>query len=199
MKHKLIKIIFFAGFIWIAGVMLTQDALGADTLVYAIKIGTQTLGTLDLNTGVFTQISAQAISEYELGEYGGVPGRGASSMWLPVSDQSNHGRFPLPRRFLSVNGGNNFGALNGFGSTTAGLFAVGAGAGGVNFLYSINPTTGAPTTIGSTGVTAEAVPGFLSASVDSSSLYWEVQTNCTDALYSINTSTGAATSIGSCR
>jgi len=93
--------------------------------------------------------------------------------------------------------GNNCGSVNGFGSTTAGLFAVGAGPfGGVNSFYSIDPTTGAPTLIGSTGIIAGGGRGFLSASNDSSKLYWEVQNGSVDSLYSINTSTGAATLIG---
>jgi hypothetical protein len=142
---------------------------------------------------VFTQISAQAISEYELGEYGGVL-YGASSFLFQINPTTGISN-PAPIPFS--NGGNNFGALNGFGSTTAGLFAIGAGAGGLNALYSINLMTGNPTLIGSTGITAGGGTGFLSASVDSSQLYWEVQTNCTDALYSINTSAGAATLIGS--
>src|ERR1022692_3596438 len=71
MPSKLIKMIFFASFVWIAGVILTQDALGADTVVYAIQYGTGSLGMLDLNTGVFTQISAAAVSYNELGVYGG--------------------------------------------------------------------------------------------------------------------------------
>jgi hypothetical protein len=48
-------------------------------------------------------------------------------------------------------GGNNFGSFNGFGSTTDGLFAVGAGAGSLNALYSVDPTTGLVTLMGSTG------------------------------------------------
>jgi hypothetical protein len=73
---------------------------------------------------------------------------------------------------------------------------MGAAFGGINNLYSVNPSTGAPTLIGATGVITGVGTGFLSASNDSSKLYWEVQTNFIDALYSLNTSTGAATLIG---
>ena len=100
MPSKLIKMIFFASFVWIAGVILTQDALGADTVVYAIQYGTGSLGMLDLNTGVFTQISAAAVSYNELGVYGGaLYGAGSSvvasfrSIRLPAS--------PLSRRPIS--------------------------------------------------------------------------------------------------
>src|SRR5712692_1330627 len=37
MEHKLVKVTFLASFVWIAGAILTQDALGADTVVYAIR------------------------------------------------------------------------------------------------------------------------------------------------------------------
>src|SRR5579863_7758572 len=192
---NLIKIAFFASFVWTAGVILTPRALGADTVVYALQAGTETLGTLDLNTGVFTQISAQAVNDYELGVYGGL--LYGASIQCGCLFQLNPATgaitdAPIP---FSHNG-NSFGSENGFGSTTAGLFAMGAAFGGVNYLYSVDPTTGAPTLIGSTGVTATGGTGFLSASNDSSNLYWEVQTNCTDTLYSVNTSTGAATMIG---
>jgi hypothetical protein len=196
MESKLIKTIFFASFAWLASGFLSQNAFGADTVVYAIQAGTQALGTLNLNTGLYTQISAQAVQDSELGVYGGVlyganyqcgclfqlnPSTGVSTLAPTLFNQNNNG----------------FGAGNGFGSTTAGLYIIGAAFGGVDYLYSVNTTTGAPTLIGSTGVIAGGGTGFLSASNDSSKLYWEVQTNCTDVLYSVNTSTGAATTIGS--
>ena len=196
MKHKFIKMIFFASFVWIAGVILTQDALGADTLVYAIIGGTQTLGTVDLNTGVFTQISTVAVSDYELGVYGGaLYGAGVQCGCLIQLNPSTGVPTFAPTYFQSKC--NGFGALNGFGSTTDGLFAMAAAVpGGVNYLCSVNPATGVPTLIGSTGVIAGGGTGFLSASNDSSKLYWEIQNGYTDTLYSINTSTGAATLIG---
>jgi len=196
MKHKLLKTTFFAGFIWMAGVMLTQGTLrAADTIVYVVRAGTQALGTLDLNTGVYTQISATPINNMELGVFGGVLyGAGGQCGCLIQINSSTGVHVDTPIPFS--NGGNNFGAFNGFGSTTAGLFAVGAGAGSLNSLYSVDPTTGAPTLIGSTGIITQGGTGFLSASNDSSKLYWAVQTNFISTLYSINTSTGAATLIG---
>jgi len=195
MEHKLFKTTLFASFIWILGIILTQGIVhAADTIVYAIRIGDQTLGTLDLNTGAYTQISTTAISEYQLGVFAGVLyGAGGCGCLIQINP-SNGAVTAAPIPFS--HNGNNFGALNGFGSTTNGLFAIGAGAGGINALYSINPGTGLETLIGSTGITAGGGTGFLSASNDSSQLYWEVQTNTIDALYSLNTSTGAATLIG---
>jgi hypothetical protein len=204
MLYKLIKTIFFASFVWIAGVILAQDALGADTVVYAIIGGTDSLGTIDLNTGVFTQISTVAVSDYELGVYGGaLYGAGAQCGCLIQLNTSTGVPTFAPTYFQQNASG--FGVLNGFGSTTGGLFAMAAAIpGGVNYLWSINPATGVPTQIGSTGVIAGGGTGYLSASNDSSKLYWEGQNlpgesqsnGYTDTLYSINTSTGAATLIG---
>jgi len=196
MQSRLTKKIFFAGFVCTVGFILTQGTVrAADTVVYAVRAGTQTLGTLDLNTGVYTQISQTAISDTELGVYGGVLyGAGGQCGCLIQINPTTGAVTASPIPFS--HGGNNFGAFNGFGSTTDGLFAVGAGAGGLNALYSVDPTTGLVALLGSTGITTGGGTGFLSASNDSSKLYWEVQTNTVDALYSINTSTGAATLIG---
>jgi hypothetical protein len=126
------------------------------------------------------------------------PGRRYFGLFcLPLSTQSGYRRRRFNAPIPFEHDGNNCGSVNGFGSTTAGLFAVGAGPfGGVNSFYSIDPTTGAPTLIGSTGIIAGGGRGFLSASNDSSKLYWEVQNGSVDSLYSITTSTGAATLIG---
>ena len=195
MLHKLIKTIFFFSLVWAAGAILTQDALGADTVVYALQAGNEVLGTLDLNTGIFTQISTQAVNDYELGEYGGVL-YGASNQCVCLFQLNPPTAAPTFSPISFSNNGNSFGALNGFGSTANGLFAVGAAFGGLNSLWLVSPATGTPALIGSTGVTSGGGTGFLSASTDSGQLYWEVQNGCTDTLYSLNTSTGAATLIG---
>jgi hypothetical protein len=193
---KFIKIIFFASFAWIAGVTLTQDILGADTFAYALQASTGTLGTLDLNTGVFTETSGNPVNDYELGVYDGVL-YGASTQCGCLFQLNPTTGVPTFAPTVFAQNNNGFGAQNGFGSTTAGLFAMGAALGGTNYLYSVNPDTGAPTQIGSTGVIAAGGTGYLSASNDSNKLFWEFQNTCTDTLYSINTSTGAATLIGS--
>jgi hypothetical protein len=197
MEFRLIKTTVFASFISMAGVMLTPGTLrAADTVVYAIRAGTQALGTLDLNTGVYTQISPHAINDYELGVYGGVL-YGASPQCDCLFQLDTSTGVPTFAPTLFNQNNNGFGAQNGFGSTTDGLFIMGAAFGGINNLYSVNPTTGAPTLIGSTGIIAGGGTSYLSASNDSKKLYWEFQNNCTDILYGINTSTGAATLIGS--
>ena len=196
MEHKLVKTIFFASIVWPAGMILTQGASRADTIVYGVTSGDGAFETRDLNSRAFTLIPARALNDYELGVYGGVLyGDSPQCGCLFQLDPSTGAVAFAPTTFNQ--NGNGFGSENGFGSTTAGVFVVGAAHGGVNYLYAVNTTTGAPTLIGPTGVSAVGGTGFLSASNDSSTLYWEVQTNCQDTLYNVNTSTGAATPIGS--
>ena len=86
MGSKVIRTISFASVAWLAGAFLPQNALGADTVVYAIKIGSQTLGTRDLNTGVFTQSSTQAIAESQIAVSGGVLyGAGACDCLIQIN------------------------------------------------------------------------------------------------------------------
>ena len=189
------KTILFASILCLAGTSLTQNAWGADTMVYASQIGSQTLGTVDLNTGVFTQISAQAVAVSGFGVYGGALYGYSGPCGCLVQINTTTGAPTFATNFFQQNN-NGFGPFNGFGSTTAGLFIMSAEANGTN-LWSVDPASGFPTRIGTTGVMAGGGTGTLSASQDSTKLYWEVQTDCTDTLYSINTSTGAATLIGS--
>jgi hypothetical protein len=195
LEHKLIKSIFCASFVWTAGMILTQGALRADTIVYGVTFEGGIFETRDLNNRAFTLIPAPPLNDYELGVYGGIlfgdsPQCGCLFQLNPSTGVPTF----APTKFNQNN--NGFGLENGFGSTTAGVFVVGAAMGGDNYLYSVNTTTGAPTLIGPTGITAGVGTGFLSASNDSGTLYWEVQANCQDTLYSLNTSTGAATPIG---
>ena len=96
---------------------------------------------------------------------------------------------------LTLIGGLSGHNLGTFGSTTTGLYSVAsASSSEVTTLYSINPETGAVTTIGPIG--ASAVPNGLGSgvilSVGSSTLYMEFD----NTLYTINTTTGAATQVG---
>jgi len=85
--------------------------------------------------------------------------------------------------------------LASFGSTANGPYGLaGAGSFDVATLFSINPQTGAITTIGPIG--ASAIPNgqtyYQRLSVGSSALYMEANSN----LYTINTTNGAATQLG---
>ena len=135
MESRVVRTIFFASVIWLAGAILTRDALGLrDTVVYAVR-SDGPVGTIDLNSGVFTQ----SFQHYR--------GRQPDSASMPASSMEPAERAcdclfqinpataaitPAPHTFHQNN--NNFGAQNGFGSTTAGLFIIGAAAGSVNIL-----------------------------------------------------------------
>jgi hypothetical protein len=83
-------------------------------------------------------------------------------------------------------------AVQGFGSTAKGLYAVTGLSGGPFYLNSVNPLTGAITQIGPTGFTNTSVSLEVSAISDTGALYVTSGTY----LYSIDTSTGAAMLIG---
>src|SRR5271156_3151089 len=128
MLHKLIKTIFFSSFVWAAAAILTQGSLRADTIAYAVTNGSGIIGTVDLNTGVFTQIAAPGLSlssVYGLGEYDGAlygasPSCGCLFQLNPATGAVSNSPVTIGQS------GSGFGALNGFGSTSAGLFVVGA-------------------------------------------------------------------------
>lgn len=107
-----------------------------------------------------------------------------------------------------INGGAQFGTVNlsdgSFTSIGSGLPEPGAGLvqgpggnlltiGGSGDLYSINPTTGVATDIGSTGLTLSTAPVNTIGEVNGAVYVTDANNN----LYSINTTTAAATLIGS--
>lgn len=154
--------------------------------------GGGTYGTIDLNTGVASQIlsytpcCAGSISYNGLGVANGQlyttsyynPGVTTDSALLHITPPSNPSG---SSSFVSNDSGSNIGV---FGSTTAGLYAVDDSGN----LLSINPTTGAASMIGATGLGNGG--GGLSA--NGSTLYLTEQST----LYTVNTATGTATAVG---
>ncbi len=174
------------------GVLVALPAsLQADNLAY--MLGTAALGvenpfgTVDLNTGVFTLIGNMGSGGYDgLAVANGILYTEQNGLLYSVNTTNAN---------LTLIGGLSGHNLGTFGSTTTGLYSVAnAPSSEVTTLYSINPETGAVTTIGPVG--ASAVPNGLGSgvilSVGSSTLYMEFD----NTLYSINTTTGAATQVG---
>jgi uncharacterized protein (TIGR03437 family) len=174
------------------GVLVALPAsLQADNLAY--MLGTAALGvenpfgTVDLKTGAFTLIGNMGSGGYDgLAVANGVLYTEQNGLLYSVNTSNAS---------LTLIGGLNGHNLGTFGSTTTGLYSVAnAQSSQVTTLYSINPETGAVTTIGPIG--ASAVPDGLGSgvtlSVGSSTLYMEFQ----GTLYTINTTTGAATQVG---
>src|SRR5271166_778979 len=159
----------------------------------AYALGTQAfgvqnpLGIVDLKTGVFTLIGNMGSGGYDgLAALNGVLYTEQNGLLYSVNTSNAS---------LTLIGGINGANLATFGSTTTGLYGL-AGTGSLNVatLFSINPQTGAMTTIGPLGASAAPNGQFSLAalSVGSSTLYMEFNSN----LYIINTTTGAATQVG---
>jgi hypothetical protein len=163
-------------FIVAALAVLLAGGLEAKNLAY-IFTGTDQFGTIDLDTGAFTQLGNTGVKLSGLGVaqgalYGGQNG-GSTLYQVNLADGS-----------LTVVGTGNI-AYYDTGSTTKGLYAID----GSFKLYSVDPASGAVTLIGPTGV----VPGeYTGMSTNSKSLYLTVSSN----LYVLNTTTGAATLLG---
>jgi uncharacterized protein (TIGR03437 family) len=175
------------------GVLAVLTAsLQADDKAYAL--GTQSLGvenpfgTVDLKTGVFTLIGNMGSGGYDgLAVANGVLYTEQNGLLYSVN--TSNANLTLIGGLTGVHN------LATFGSTTTGLYGLtGTGSNEVATLFSINPETGAITTIGPIG--ASAIPNgqgyYARLSVGSSTLYMEANSN----LYTINTSTGAATQVG---
>jgi uncharacterized protein (TIGR03437 family) len=179
------------GFLTLGLLGALAAGLKADDRAYAL--GTQALGVenpfgiVDLNTGVFTLIGNMGSGGYTgLAVANGILYTEQNGLLYSVNT-SNAG--------LTLIGGITGKNLATFGSTTTGLYGLAAtGSMSVATLFSINPETGALTTIGPIG--ASAIPNgqgyYARLSVGFSTLYMENAGN----LYTINTATGAATQVG---
>jgi uncharacterized protein (TIGR03437 family) len=145
------------------------------------------LGIVDLKTGLFTLIGNMGSGGYDgLAVANGVLYTEQNGLLYSVNTSNAN---------LTLIGGINGHNLATFGSTTTGLYGLaGTGSNGVATLFSINPQTGAITSIGPIG--ASVIPNgqgsYARLSVGSSTLYMEFQSN----LYTINTTTGTATQVG---
>jgi hypothetical protein len=163
-----------------------QNAAPSSSSVGTAYLGTGngTFGTVDLGTGVFTELGASGEVLAGLGVANGrlfaTNYRQAAGTLYSV-DTANGALTAIGKSTIAY-------VL--FGSTTGGeLFAVGTD----DDLYSIHPATGVATRIGPTGLTGIGSAGsWYGLSTNSATLY------LSDAkqLYKLDTSTGAATVIG---
>jgi len=152
--------------------------------------GLDQFDSIDLNTGVFTQLGNMGQLLSGLGVAGGnLYGGVCSSACSGTAGGVNVGNIlyqvnPATGALTPVGTGSI--AYGDTGSTTTGLYAVGTNAD----LYSIDPTTGVATLIGPTGL---AFANTVGLSTGATTLYYTQDRN----LYSLNTTTGSATLIGS--
>jgi hypothetical protein len=169
---------FLAAFACTALLGLSGGAgLAADNLAYVFT-STDQFGVVDLNTGAFTQFSNTGQQPAGMGMAGG-------SLYVATYDYSALYKVNPANGNITLVGHSGITYCN-LGSTLSGLYAVDTGGN----LYSVNPSTAAATSIGSTG--QSCVGNSLGMSTNSNSLYFAVDSN----LYTLNTSTGLATLVG---
>jgi hypothetical protein len=160
------------------------DAAKADPAAYEVTfgdLGSNVFGTVDLATGAFTQTSTLSFIPTGISEIGS--NLYTSTFTGTAFDQINPSTGAVTQISDVGLGGSEYLAQ---GSTLNTIYAL---DGSFN-LYSVNPTTGAGTLIGPTGLSLS--PAYQ-LSTGSSVLYF----GDGNELYSLNTLTGAATDIGS--
>ncbi len=149
----------------------------ADNLAW-VAAGSQNFGTIDLNTGSFSQISSLGFMPSGLGELGNTVYTTAQGGTTLYSIDTNNGTLH------SI--GNSSLSFYAFGSTNTGLYMVDT----VGGLWNINPATGQSTFIGSTLLNMGT--NSVGMSTGSNVLYIALASN----VYTINTVTGQATYVG---
>jgi len=180
------------GLLTIGVLVALAASLVADDKAYMLgtaALGVENpLGIVDLKSGVFTLIGNMGSGGYDgLAVANGVLYTEQNGLLYSVN--TSNANLTLIGGLIGIHN------LATFGSTTTGLYGLaGTGSNGVATLFSINPETGAITTIGPIG--AGAIPNgqtyYQRLSVGSGALYMESSSN----LYTINTTTGAATQVG---
>jgi hypothetical protein len=162
----------------VGGLMLVFAAVASmqgDDLAYVTtQIGQ--FGTIDLNTGAYTQISAFGLEGAGLGVAGG-------RLYTAAYKGSTLYRIdPITGTLTSV--GTSAIQYEGFGSTAKGLYALDANTN----LYSVDPVTAATQLIGPTGIPH----GFLSGGIGISTNAVGLFIAGSDIIYRVETRTGAA-------
>jgi hypothetical protein len=176
-----------------AGLCLGASSVAkADTIAYmSANAGgnpqfSVVFGTIDLNTGVFSQLGPTAIGGTFQEPLSGMAEANGTLYGAAEGTNDNGQLYTInPANGTLTRVGATLLSIDDFGSTPTGLFVVDS----LGTLYSINPATGAATLIGSTGL---VLGGSRALSTNASSLYFADG----GSLYTLNTSTGAATLIG---
>ena len=172
-------------------IAIAISLLGASTDAAAatayLATGGGAFGTIDLNTGVFTQLGLTSIPVVGLALVGATlyaDGQGIGNERGQLYSVN-----PATGALQSIGPptGIDFTA---FGSCRGTLYALDHTSANPN-LYSIDASTGAATLIGPTN-TGQALAGYWAISTNSTDLYFSVNSN----VYTLNTSTGHATPIG---
>ena len=184
MSSERTKIVFLS--IAIGSFLLGASSVANAETAY-MATGGGAFGTIDLNTGVFTQLGLTAFPVAGLALVG-------TTLYADAQGTGNdRGQLysvnPATGALMSIGSPTeiDFTAFGSYGGT---LYALDHNSANAN-LYSINSSTGAATLIGPTK-TGQGLAGFWSLSTNSTALYFSLNNN----LYTLNTSTGQATAIG---
>ncbi|MDQ2712822.1 MAG: PEP-CTERM sorting domain-containing protein [Acidobacteriota bacterium] len=163
-------------FTFLAALALSTCAF-ADTMAW-VATGDAHFGTVDLNTGAYSQTSAFGFQAAGLGEIGNSLYTGAEGSTTLYSVNPTTG--------ATAAVGNGSISLYAFGSTRTALYMIDT----VGGLWNINASTGASTFIGSTLLPIGANTTGMSTGSDT--LYFALGTN----VYTIDTTNGHATYAG---
>jgi hypothetical protein len=159
----------------------------ADDMAY-MATGGASFGTIDLTTGVYTQLG---LNQYVLSGLAvvGTTLYGASSGAVANNTYGQLYSVNPSNGYLTAIGQPTEIQYTAFGSLNNTLYALDHTSANPN-LYSINPSTGAATLIGPIGVAPLA--GYWSLSTNSTALYFQLNSG----LYTLNTTTGQASAVG---
>jgi len=178
------KIVFLS---IVIGIFLLGASPAAKATTAYMATGGGAFGTIDLNTGVFTQLGLTNLPVAGLAVVG-------TTLYTNAQGTGNtRGQLysvnPATGALMSIGvpAGIDFTAFGSYGGT---LYALDHSSANAN-LYSIDASTGAATLIGPTN-TGQALAGYWSISTNSTALYFSLNSN----LYTLNTSTGQATVVG---
>lgn len=184
MRSRRTKIVFLS---IATGILVLGASSVAKAATAYMATGGGAFGTIDLNTGVFTQLGLTNLP---------VAGLALVGTTLYANAQgtgNNRGQLysvnPATGALMSIGSpaGIDFTAFGSYGGT---LYALDHTSANAN-LYSINSSTGAATLIGPTN-TGQGLAGYWAISTNSTALYFSLNSN----LYTLNTSTGQATVVG---
>jgi len=174
-------------FLLVIGIFLLTASSVAKAATAYMATGGGAFGTIDLNTGVFTQLGLTNLP------VAGLAVVGTTLFTNAQGTGNNRGQLysvnPATGALMSIGSpaGIDFTA---FGSYDGTLYALDHSSANAN-LYSINASTGAATLIGPTN-TGQGLAGYWSLSTNSTALYFSLNSN----LYTLNMSTGHATVVG---
>ena len=161
----------------IGALLALSSCAFADSLAW-VTDASANFGTLDLNTGAYSQTSNFGFVGAGLGQVGST---------LYTADEGGTTLYSVNAMSGTTSAiGNGSISYYAFGSTNTGLYMVDT----VGGLWSINPTTGASTLVGSTFINVGS--NSLAVSTGSNVLYVASGSD----LFTINTSTGQGTLIG---